>query len=257
MFPDRQPVSTHKLACVLYGISGVGKTSLAAHFPDCAFIIDPQEGGIRDLVSFRKCPAPREIMVAEGWEHLLALSEKVATRREIKTVCYDSATGIEQLCFRYHCKKYYDDDWSSKGFFSYMQGPKNAAKRDWPEFIQAMEVIRESGKNVIFIAHSQVKPFSNPEGPDYDRYTPYLDKETWAATHRWASLVMFYKFEDEITKTGPKAKAKGDARRIICTEHTSHYDAKNRYGLSPIINAGDSPAESYKAFITAYNRCLN
>jgi hypothetical protein len=163
---------------------------------------------------------------------------------------------MEQLCFKYHCKEYFADDWTSKGFFSYYAGPTGAAQKDWPEFIEKLEMLRESGKNVILIAHSQVKQFENPDGPNYERYTPFLDKRIWAATHRWAPCIFFYQFQVDVQKIGIKHKAKSDTeRRLICTVHSSSYDAKNRYGLDPIIHAGESGKDAYQAFYEAYEKC--
>ena len=240
---------------VLYGLSGVGKSSLAAEFPDTAFVIDEQERGIKDLVSRGEAKRPTDILEVDGWQHLLNTTEKLCSRRDIRNVAYDSLYGMEQLCFQYHCKTYFDDDWTNQGFYSFQQGPKNAAKRDWPDLISAWENLRLAGKNVIVIAHSQVKVFQNPDGPDFDRFSVALDKETWAATHRWAPMVLFYRLVFEVKKEGPKSKAQtGTERRIICCTPSSVYDAKNRYGLPPIINAGDSSESAYQAFVKAFNK---
>lgn len=247
---DRQP-----FGCVLYGESGIGKTSFAAEFENAAFIVDPHERGIIDLVENKQCPEPLQINEVNGWLMLLQTCDDVASDRDVKTVVFDSLTGMEQLCFMYHCKTYYNDDWSAKGFYSYMQGPKNAAKRDWPDLISKWEDLRANGKNVIVIGHSHIKPFSNPDGPDYDKYLPYLDKETWAITHVWAPMVLFYKFQVDLKKDGAKHKAEQNTeKRIICTSPSSTYAAKNRHNLPPVIVAGSSNREAYEAFIKAYER---
>jgi hypothetical protein len=243
---------------ILYGMSGIGKTSFAAEFPDVGFIVDSQEKGINDLLKFKQCPEPREIQVASGWKHLLKLSEDIARRRDIRTVAYDSMTGLQQLCYTYHCKTYFDDDWSKEGFYAFQQGPKNAAQRDWPELIQAWETIRETGKEIIVIGHSQIKPYKNPDGDDYEKYSPFLEKEAWAAVHRWAPSVIFYKSQVDTRKVGGRHKAdEGTMKRILCTVQGATYDAKNRYGLEPIILAGGSNAEAYAAFRKAYDKAAS
>jgi hypothetical protein len=240
---------------ILYGPSGIGKTSFGAEFPDVAFIVDPQEKGINDLLKFKQCPTPKSIDVADGWEHLLKLSEKLARRRDIRTAVFDSLTGLQQLCHNFHCDKYFKGDWSNEGFYSYQAGPKCAAQKDWPELIQMWETIRESGKEIIIIGHSQVRPYKNPDGDDYDKYSPFLEKEAWAAVHRWAPSVIFYKREVSTRKVGGRHKADEESMKsILCTVQGATWDAKNRYGLEPIILAGNSNAEAYAAFRAAYEK---
>lgn len=248
-------VDSDPLGMILYGMSGIGKTSFAAEFPNVAFVVDPQEKGINDLLKFRQCPIPLTIEIALGWKHLLKISESLARRQDVETVVYDSATGLQQLCHNYHCKEYYNDDWTKDGFYAYQSGPKNAAQKDWPELIQAWETIRESGKQIIIIAHSQIKSFKNPDGDDYEKYSPYLEKEAWAAIHRWAPSVIFYKSQVDTKKVGGRHKADEESmKRLLCTVQGATYDAKNRYGLEPIINAGHSNREAYEAFMTAYRK---
>lgn len=242
------------LALVEFGPPGVGKTDFAGHFPNAGFVIDPQEDGILDLVEFGKTPEPVFIEEVDNFLALLDLCEQIATR-DCETVVFDSLTGFEKICFQHHCRENFDDDWSVKGFYSFQQGPKNAAKTDWPRFLDALEIIRANGKNVILIAHAQVKTFNNPEGADYDRFTPYLDKETWQQTHRWAKAVLFYNYHVEIEKKGPRAKADPDSeRRFLYTEWSPAYDAKNRYGLDPLIDAGRSGEDAFQAFATAFKK---
>ena len=243
----------HFFGCIIYGKPGIGKTSLVAHAPDLAFVCDPHERGIDHLVRFKQCPKPKARYDATGWKHLLNTLESIAGRRDIKNVAFDSMTGLEQLCFQYHCKEYYSDDWSSQGFYSYMQGPKNAAKRDWPDFIQAMQNIRDSGKNVWIIGHADVKQVDNPDGPNYSKVQPYLDKESWAALHRWATMILLYKLESEIKKDGAKFKSDTESERhILLTAGSTTCDAKNGYGLSPVINTGTTGQTAYNALMKEY-----
>lgn len=240
---------------ILYGPSGVGKTSFVAHFPNLVMVVDRHEKGIFDLLKFNQCPEPQEIIVVDGWKHLLETCEKIALKRNVQYVGLDALGGFEQLCFAYHCKTYFDGDWSKEGFLSYMQGPKNAAKTDWPDFIECLETIKESGKSIWMLAHSQIKAFANPEGPDYDRYSVAIEKDIWAVTHRWAENILFYKFQSEVKREGPKHKGNPEKdRRIICCEHSVLYDAKQKGGLPPVINAGTSAREAYQAFCKHYGK---
>lgn len=256
--PVKTSLGKRALSIVLYGPSGVGKTSFAANWPGCGFFYDPQEAGIEDLVEYKQCPAPKLSQKVNSFEALMDHASDIANKKyDIQTVVFDSMTGFEKLCFKFHCKEYFDNDWSKKGFYSYFAGPKNAAKTDWPRFLDALDAIRDSGINTILIGHSEVRQFSNPEGADYDRWIPYLDKETWQQTHRWAQCVLFYNYHVSIEKeeSSPKRKANMTSeRRFLYTTRTAAYDAKNRYGLPPLIDAGDDGAEAYKSFIKEFEK---
>lgn len=241
---------------VLYGPPGVGKTSFAANFPHAGFIHDPQERGIHELVEFKQCPKPEFKEEADCFETLLDKIGELAVKPRCQTLVLDSMTGFEKLCFIYHCREYFDDDWTNKGFYSFQQGPKNAAKVDWPRLLDHLNLVIDAGINVIVCGHSQVKPFVNPNGPDYDRYVPYLDKETWAQTHRWAKAVIFYNYADTVEKEGAKHKGSNDNdMRFLHTKRDAAYDAKNIWGLSPVIEAGETGKDAYEAFKNEFVSC--
>lgn len=258
--PKAGKISNRPLDLILYGPPGVGKTSFAAGFPNVGFIADNQEEGILDLQAFNQIenPIPNDrIAVVDTWDELLnALDECV--KWGIETLAIDSLTGIQKLCFIAHCAEHFNDDWSKEGFYSYYSGPEQASTLDWPKFIDAVAHVRKSGINTIMIAHSQVKEYNNPEGPNYDQYIPWLDKRIWANTHRTAQAVLFYNYRLEVRKEGTKNKADVDQSegRIICTTRSPAYEAKNRLGLSPVIDAGESGTEAFEAFVKDLHRNL-
>lgn len=247
--------STRAFSLVIYGPPGVGKTEFAAHFPNPSFLIDPREEGIYDLLDFRKCPKPVGVHTATTWEEAKDKIDEVIGEEKTSTLILDSLSGFENLCFIDHCDKYFEGDWTKEGFFAFQQGPKNAAKIDWPAFLAKLDEARAAMINVILIGHSTIKPFTNPEGPDFDRYIPAVDKALWDQTHRWAACEIFYNFEMEVTKEAKnkKAKVNTDANgRFLYTEQTPSFDAKNRWGLSPVIEAGGSGKEAYDNFVESY-----
>lgn len=238
------------LALVVYGPPGVGKTEFAANFPRPGFLYDPQEEGIQDLVEFQRAPEPVFMDEVDSFEVMMDALESIALgKRNIQTLVLDALTGIERLIFTYHCDEHFEGDWSSKGFLSFMQGPKNAAKTDVPRLLQALDDVRTAGVNVVLLAHSEVKTYNNPEGADYDRYNPVCDKATWQQIHRWAKAIFFYCYHVDLDKSqGPKAKAKDSDQRFIYTDWSPAFDAKNRFGLSPLIDAGASGEEAFQNF---------
>ena len=243
-----------------YGPSGVGKTSLWANMPRPMFVVDPQEEGIEDLVEFGQAPEPAQpTIVVEDWQETMKTAEAIANGKyNIQSAIFDSVTGFEKLCFQSHCEEHFQGDWSKQGFYAFQQGPKNAAKTDWPRFLDALDAIRRSGINVVLIGHSQIKNFDNPDGDDYSQFVPYLDKEVWQQTHRWAKAVIFYNHDMAFEKKGLKTKVKkGSESRFLYTSHSAAYAAKNRWGLEPAIDAGMSGSEAYENFIEAFKKAGN
>jgi len=246
------------LALFLYGPPGVGKTSYAGHFPKPYFVVDQQETGISDLLKFGQVPEPVGIKEVDSWKSLLTTTKKIAAGKTgAKTAIFDSVTGFEKLCFDYHCEKNYNNDWSKKGFLNYFQGPAGAAKTDWPQWIDEINKIREAGINVIVIGHSKLGMFNNPWGADYERFTPDCDKRIWAVTHRWAQAILFYCYHVELEERGMRVKPEeGSDQRFIFTQWTPQGDAKNRFGLEPIIDAGKDSEEAYANWKEAFKDAL-
>ena len=103
--------------------------------------------------------------------------------------------------------------------------------------------------NVILIAHSQIKNFANPEGADFDRWIPYLDREIWATTFRVMENVLFMNYYVDVQTEAGRKKGKGvTGQRFIYASWAPAYDAKNRWGITDVIPMGDSASEAFGNF---------
>ncbi len=93
---------------VIYGPEGIGKSSLAAQFPD-PVIIDT-EGGTAHM-DVRRIDKP------QSWEELLSIVKEVAATPGIcKTLVIDTADWAEQLITTYLCNKYKQNSISNGDF---------------------------------------------------------------------------------------------------------------------------------------------
>jgi hypothetical protein len=241
---------------VLHAKAGWGKTSFAAQVPGVVFLMIAEETGLWTLMDSGQLADDVAHFPQPAWakhDLELAIAELAAKDHAYKAVCIDSITLVEKLLHEKTCREKFNDDWSEKGFNGFDRGPKAAAP-EWDSILQSLDRLRERGMGVILLAHSKVNAFKNPEGPDYERWTPALSKYSWERVGNWADMVLFGNFEtfaEKENKLDRKAKATGGQKRILLTEHHAAYDAKNRHGLPEEIDCGDSAKSAWANFKAA------
>jgi hypothetical protein len=240
---------------ILHAVEGWGKTSFGAHTPKPIFIQTGGETGLETLIDAGRLPEVPHFPAVPTWEELLGAIETLTVdEHPFRTAVIDTMNGAEALCHKFICDRDFDGEWGNKGFGSYNKGYE-VALPEWTLFLNALDRLRiERKMTVIALTHTKVKPFRNPEGADYDRYQPDVHEKTWGLSHKWADCVLFGNFD--VTVQTDKADAKrgkgtGGKFRMMYTERSASYDAKNRLGLAPEIEMGNSAAEAWAAFMTA------
>lgn len=86
---------------------------------------------------------------------------------------------------------------------------------------------------MVWLAHSKVTRTSPPDQTDgYDRYELKLSKHIAPLLKEWADLILFATTEVQVVQgSDGKLKAQGGKARVIHTERTAAWDAKNRFSL--------------------------
>lgn len=240
----------------IHGKPGIGKTSFCAFAPNPVFFIDKLEKGVLKLRDMKNSPIPQVPVTKpfETWDDVEdGLNELKAGDHGFQTLIIDSITGIEKLLFRHIADKEFDGKLTKEGFFSFQQGPDTAMTYYWPDFFRSLEEVRESGLDIFIIGHSQITMFNSPTGDNYDRWEPVLHKKSWKAIDRVMDNVMFMDYHVSLEQVGHKKKPKAnqDSNRLIRTEPSPAYDAKNRLGLPAVIDMGDSAEEAWENFNSA------
>lgn len=206
---------------VCYGVEGVGKTTFAAKWPGAVFI-DIEDGSSHYDVA--RLPRPTE------WLGLLAEVEAAAKMDEVGTLVIDTMDAAEALCVGHvlTVKK-----WKGIEDAGYGKGYTYLAE-EFGKLLKALDKVVNAGKNVLVLAHAQIKKFEQPdEMGAYDRWELKLQKKDAPLVKEWCDLLLFANYKtdtmrDEQTK---KTKATGGKRRMMYAAHTAAYDAKNRLGL--------------------------
>jgi hypothetical protein len=244
---------------ILHAVEGWGKTSFGAKFPKPIFIQSRGETGLQTLIDANQLPATPHFPESHDWQNILGIVEALTNGdHDYKTLVIDTLNGVERLCHEYVCQRDFGGEWGDKGFASYQKGPE-VSLSEWRLLLLALDKLREVKKmTIVCLFHTKVQKFSNPEGADFDRYQPDVDKRTWSFTGKWADVVLFGNFESAVTavkenkKTGEqKGKGVGGQVRMIYTERHAAYDAKNRLGLPNEIPAGESSDETWANFKNA------
>jgi hypothetical protein len=210
--------------CVVYGTEGIGKSTLAAAFP-APVILDTEEGTHHLDVA----------RVAIGsWDELRAAVAEIGTSRgEFRTVVIDSADWAERLAIDAICKT---ERKKSIEDFGFGKGYVHVA--EWyGKFLASCDGLVGMGFNVVFVAHSTVKRTSPPDLTDgFDRWELKLSKQVSPLLKEWCDALLFVNYETRTVEgTDGRTKALGGRKRVIHTERSAAFDAKNRYGLDPVL----------------------
>ncbi len=214
---------------IIYGESGVGKTTFACSAPK-PIVIQTEDGlGVLDVDCFPKATSFREVM-----ESLTALG---AEEHSYKTVVIDSLDWLEPLVWSETCRRLGVDSIEAPGYGrGYVE-----ASNVWLEFFSLITDLRDYKKMIVIMtAHSQIVRVEAPEHPPYDRYGLKLHKRASALAEEYSDILGFASSKILTKVDDPKAK-KQRVRAIDGMERILHvttcpaYAAKNRYEIDEDI----------------------
>lgn len=210
---------------VIYGPEGIGKSSLAARFPD-PVIIDT-EGGTAHM-DVRRIDKP------QTWEELLSIVKEVAATPEIcKTLVLDTADWAEQLIITYLCTKYKQNSIESFGYgkgYTYMS-------EEFSRLLSACDLVIAAGIHVVITAHSKMRKFEQPdEMGAYDRWELKLSKQTAPLLKEWCDMLLFCNYQTFVVTSENDTKKAQGGKRVIYTTHHPAWDAKTRIELPEVVD---------------------
>ena len=218
----RGPMKTAKKVGI-YGPEGVGKTSFAARFPGAVFI--DTEGSTRHMDVARFDP-PEELS-----DVITQINYVISNPGQFRTLVIDTVDWLEKLIFQSVCaeKKIQniEDIGYGKGYVY--------AKQKMQQLLEMLDNVIKVGVHVVLVCHSFIRKFEQPdEMSSYDRYMLKLNEKNIAPLIKeWVDMLLFVNYKtDVVTVEGSKAKkGKGGQKRVMYTNHTAAWDAKNRFGL--------------------------
>ena len=210
---------------VIYGTEGIGKSSLAAQFPEPLFI---DTEGSTDNMDVARLDKPTSWVMLNNQIAFIKANPTVCKTLVIDTIDWAESLCVDNLCAM-HGKKGIEDFGYGNGYVY--------AKEEMGRFLNRLQDLIEIGINVVLTAHAQIRKFELPdEMGSYDKYELKLGKKTSSQTaplvKEWADLLLFCNYKTYLIsqEKSTKKKAQGN-QRVMYTEHNPAWDAKNRHGL--------------------------
>jgi hypothetical protein len=207
---------------IAYGVEGIGKSTLASQFPN-AVVIDTEDGTNHLDVA--------RVSVASWADLEGALHELIRDNQGFKTVVIDSIDWAERLLIDHLLRKANKRSIEDFGFGKGYTMVAEAVGR----LLSVCDSLIDQGVNVVMVGHSTVKRVSPPDMDEgYDRYELKLTKQSGPLVKEWADCILFANYRTKLVAgEDGRTRAKGGRERVLHTERTAAFDAKNRYGLAP------------------------
>lgn len=210
----------------IYGVEGCGKSTFAANAPNPIFLCSEDGTSHLDVARF---PTPR------AWADVLeAIRVLTYDEHEFKTLVIDSVDWLEPLCWAQVCAAGGKADIEAFGF-----GKGYVAALDtWRTFLSRLELLERSRKmNIVLVAHAQIKKVDDPQTGAFDRYRMKLHEKASDLIREWCDAVLFARYETSVVVDSKTHKARGryTGDRILHTEWSAAFDAKNRYSLPEVL----------------------
>lgn len=205
---------------VIYGAEGIGKSTLAAQFPNPLFI--DTEGGTAQL-------DVRRIEKPGSFDELISVVNEVAADPNIcKTLILDTADWAEQMCIAGVCAKYkkagIEDFGYGKGY-TYLS-------EEYTRLLNAFDSVIAAGIHVVITAHAKMRKFEQPdEMGAYDRWEMKLSKQVAPLLKEWCDLLLFCNYKTFVVTAQNETKKVQGGKRVMYTSHHPCWDAKNRHVL--------------------------
>ena len=235
----RKPAERAVLVTIC-GDSGMGKTSLAATFPNPIFI--RAEDGMQAIPADQRPDAfPLITSTAMLWEQITAV---IHEPHDYKTLVIDSVTALERLFLADVLAQDPKAKSINQALGGYGAGTAAVAAMHQRVRKGAGLANEKRGMHVVFVAHADVETMKLPDADDYMRYSlrlpskslpPYVDDVDVVGFVR---LEMFTKGDE-----GERKRAISTGDRELIVHAAASCVSKNRYGITEALpfKVGENP----------------
>lgn len=216
------------LKVVIYGQEGVGKSTLATHFPRAVFI-DCE--GSTSRMNVRRLPKPTSWnMLTQEMDFVL----ESAKSKDYGTVIIDTFDWAERLALDELCAEHSVTGIEGIGYGKGWEFEKEKIGR----FLDRTDKLISAGINIVLLCHAVSRKTTLPEETEeFDHWELKLGNKTTnkiaPLLKEWSDMTLFLAFRTNIIAVDDKGKKHKatSCERVIYTTKTAWWDAKNRFGL--------------------------
>lgn len=215
---------------LLFGDKKIGKTSLAAQFPNALFLMT--EPGAKAL-------AIHQVNILT-WDQLKQAAKVLVNDRRFKTIVVDTVDIAFKMCERSVCQRLgidhpSEEDWG-KGW---------SAVRD--EFTAWAQTITNMGKGVIFISHAVEREIKSRSGMKYDRFQPTMSGQARDVVEGMVDIWAYYTYDE----TRRMLIIRGDEHIMAGHRLQQNFQWDGREVRSILMDP--SPTDGYHNLIAAFH----
>lgn len=224
---------------MIYGVSGIGKSSAATFAPDAIFL------NLEDGLARIDCERSEHIKTFDTFSKHLSFCAK----SDYKTIVIDTASALEDLLVaeilaekNATLQNIKVESIADRKYFPYGEGGV-VLRAKWAYIMSLIDRVKSVGKNVVMIAHESVQSVVNPDGEDYLRVGPNIHKKSIdLVTSRLDGV--FYLHYERVKRTKENSITKSTymtdtGERVLLTEERATAVAKNRFALPKIMPASN------------------
>lgn len=216
---------------LIFGEKKIGKTTLAAMFPDAMFLFfEPGGRGLRVYGS-----------AIDTWEDARAALKALKKNEKFQTIVVDTADLAYKLAESWVCKDMGIDD---PGDAAYGKGWR-AVRKEFERWITGLALC---GKGLIVISHASAQEVEQADGESMSRVSPTMSKQAREIIDGMVDIWAYYGYEGR--------------RRVLVIEGDDHVSAGHRLTERfrtkdgerlRSIDMGKSPKDGYKNVLAAFN----
>ena len=219
------------IVATILGDSGMGKTSLAATFPNPIFL--RAEDGLQAIPEASRPDAlPVIIKPDDVFEQIAAL---INEPHDYKTLVVDSVTALERLFIQ----GVIDSDHKKPRSINQALGGYGAGLSAVATMHQRVRkgcgLLNDMGMHIVFIAHAETETIDLPDSDPYTRYNLRLGKKSIAPYVDDSDLVGFIKLQTFTSGDGERKKAISTGERLMVCYAQASAVGKNRFGITTDI----------------------
>lgn len=222
---------------LLYGERKIGKTSLAAQFPETLFLMC--EPGGKGLSIYQ--------MPVASWGQFIEIITLLKETDQFKTVVIDTVDILYDLCMSAVCK--------NEGITH--PADANDYGKTWKKvsdtFENALRALIRTNRGVMFLSHAEPGEYTSASGKKYTKLVPTMPKQARKFVIGFVDIIAYYGyFRDErlLTIRGSDSVDAGhrvDGRFLVTNKEDG--SSERLYN----IPMGNSPAEGYRNIHRAFN----